>query len=663
MALVGSIAIEMSVRTANMQKGLKAAQKSVSAFGVKATAALSGFDAKIGGVGKAVVGVVNDFYIRPLARGARAIGRFGRSIGDSVHAGLSPVRAFGSVVADTGKAIGGVVNDFYLRPFAKLARVAGGVGGKLMSPFAGKGKLAAGGLLQMGENMAGMAMTTAKFGRAIAGIGLKGAAAGFTMMGSAVRGTVGALREGVNALGAFAIKGGAIAAFGLYKVAKAASSLTEQMNRAKILFGQDSAYIIDQAKLMGDAFGVSRSMFISTASELGGMFKGAGYSARDAAQLGVAFTKLAKDVGSATQMSDEEVFTRMASGIAGEAEAVRRWGVDLTEANLKVKATAMNMKIMGGELSQQQKTQVRVAILTEKLAYAQGDLARTADEAENATKGLVGRFENLMETVGKALLPIVGSAMSQLQVGVEALSMTWKSMTAGIVSDQVGVVGAVGETANSMGWLQKSVGFVADAFQVLKIGFYGVQSFITAGIAKIVGALASMAGALDSMMQSFGMAGTGIGDLLSNVAGDLGKLSESQFAQMQSQLAAPAASEGVNAAFKAAQGRISAMRAEAMKPGVDISKLKPAGEVAKKPGETKFASASAFGSQEAANAVLRSRYGASAGGKGPEDVTAKNTGRMVTLLEQAVGAGRRVGADVGGAGNIGEVLGAIWKNF
>jgi hypothetical protein len=240
--------------------------------------------------------------------------------------------------------------------------------------------------------------------------------------------------------------------------------------------------------------------------------------------------------------------------------------------------------------------------------------------------------------------------------------MTWQSMTAGIVNDQVGVVGAVGETANSMGYLQQAVGFVADAFQTLKIGFYAVQSFITSGISAIVQGFSGLGSALDYIVEKLTGAKLGIGDFMDAYAEDLGRLSATQYAAFQTELARPAASESVNASFAAAQERIKAMRTEATKPGVDVTQFKPTeGLAAPKSTDTKFASAARVGSSEATNAILRSRYGGGAGGRQPEEQTAKNTARTVQLLERIAGATMAGGANLATAQMLGG--GVLASNF
>jgi hypothetical protein len=594
-ALIGTIAINMTARTEQVTRAMNKAAAAVSGFGAVAAKSVGGFGAQMADAGRATAGVVNQFYVKPFMKAARVIGGVGKEIG------------------------------------ASLGWAAKGVSG----PFNRAGNVVAG--------------FTAMLGRNLLQVGIGGAVGGFRLLTKAAGASVRVLRESANVLGRGAAIGAGIAAVGLYKAARAASSLAEQTDRAKNTFGPASAEMIKQANAMAGAFGISKSMFLNTASGLGSQFQGLGYADKDAVALGIHLTKLGLDAKSRFQIPVEEAMDRMRSAIAGESESVRKWGVNLDEANLKIKAQAMGMKILGGQLTQAQKAQVRVVLIEERFKNIQGDLAKTAGSAENATMGLMGRLENLAATIGTAFLPIVGSAMVELQTGVEALSMTWQAWTKGVVNDQVGVVGSVGETAGAMGLLQKSVGFVADSFQALKIGFYLTQSYITSGIAQIVDGFAVLGKSLDWLLAKVGKS-SGIGEFLNTYSADLKRISESQYASYQNELTKNPASDSVNAAFAAAQARIKGMQAEAMAPGVDVTKLAPKSEaVEKKAAEPKFASAAEAGSKEAANAILQSRYG-STSSKGPADVTARNTteaNRYLARIAAAVGA--NAGASAGSA--------------
>jgi hypothetical protein len=554
---------------------------------------------------------------------------------------------FGGLMADAGRATKGVIDQFYVAPFRKAGKSIGGIGKEIGQSLAWAGKGLEGPFNRAGNAVGAFSVM---LGRNLAQVGIGGAVGSFKLLTKAAGTSVRVMRQTVNVLGQGAAIGGGIAALGLYKAARAASSLAEQTDRARSTFGPFASGILKEADVMAGAYGMTKSLFIDTASGLAGQFQGLGYADKDAVTLGVHLTKLGMDAKSRFQIPMEEAMTKISSAMAGESEAVKRWGIDLTETNLKIKAEAMGIKALAGGLTQAQKAQVRVALMEEKLSKVRGDLAKTSGSAENATAGLMGRLENLAATVGTALLPTVGNAMVQLQTGVEALSMTWTSMTKGVVNDQVGVVGAMGESAQAMGWFQKSVGFVADAFQVMKVGFYFAQSVITSGIATMIKGFGQLGASVDWLLVKLGQKSTGAGAFLNTYADDLKRLSASQAAMASQELVKAPLSDSVNAAFAAAQARIKGMQAEAMKPGVDVTKLAPkSAEIEKKGVETKFASAAESGSKEATNAILQSRYGASAG-KGPEEATAKNTGRMVAVLERiAVNTGANAGAAAGSA--------------
>jgi len=490
---------------------------------------------------------------------------------------------------------------------------------------------------------------------------------------------------------------GGIGAAGLYKTATAASSLGEQTDRAVAILGKkNAAQVFDTAKQLGTAFGVSQSEFTGSVGKLGGQFVGMGYAKDDATKLSIAFSKLALDMSSVTQVPVEEAFTRMASGLSGESEAVKAWGVDLQEANVKLKMQVMGMKATGGEFTQQQKSQARMAIMIEKLAYAQGNLAGTADSAENAGKGLQGRIENLSAQIGTTFLPIVADALTQINVGVTALSIVWEGWFGVVDSTQVGVINSVKKQSDAMGWLQKSVGWVADTWQEFGKTFSYVQSYITAGLSKMIGGIAQFGGAIAVMTN--GVAGLSIENekMLNNMSADLKRLSKEEYKTYGEKSKAPPASDQVNKLFEEAKSRIELARAEASKTGFELLKDLPtavaaagagalmaaapaplpvpvaaAGDTlaekekkAKVPRTTRehFAKAAVVGTQEAANAFLRSRYGGGAG-KRPEEQTATNTARAVEYLKQIATtiSGSGAGAVMEAPGSIiGTVLGGLF---
>lgn len=580
MALIGSIAINMTTDTRAFRAGL-----------ARASAALQGFNK----IGKTLFNS-NPFFT--LMAG-----------GITAAKGIKQMQGFGKALSDASTEARVLFN-------AGLFGIEGG-----LHVFRNLVEDTAPALLRFSAGLGAM-------GIGLARIALAPVIKGLRLFGAALAGTIAVTRQAVNRLGELAAVAGGLAAYAIYRLTMAAGGLGEQTDRSRVVFGKFSGVVIDESNRMAEAFGVSRSAFLASASAFGSIFKAAGFDQKQAALLSTHFVKLAADLSSLAHIPVDQALEKIQSGLAGQVRPLREVGVFMSEEAIKSYAAAHGIGALNRELTESEKIQARVGFITEALKDAQGNLAQTADSAMNASRGLAGRLENLAQTIGTALLPVVGSSLSELQTGVQALSMAWQDWTRGAVSSQVGVVGAVGEAAASMGWFQKSIGFVADAWQTMKLGFYAAQSFISSGLSNIVKGLGTLAKAIDFALEKLTGKKSGLSDFMRTFSEDLDRLSQEQWKKFQTELAKPPASDGVNAWFAKAQERIKAMREEAAKAGVDVSKITPAstpGQAAKPAeGMAKFASAAVAGTREATNAILRGVYGGPAT-KGPADQTAKNT--------------------------------------
>src|SRR3546814_10879060 len=95
------------------------------------------------------------------------------------------------------------------------------------------------------------------------------------------------------------------------------------------------------------------------------------------------------------------------SGLSGESEPLRDFGVFLTEANVKAKALEMGLTGVGDELTEQEKILARYQLVLEATKNAQGDVARTSDSTSNQMRRAAAAFEELRVAIGMKLLPVV----------------------------------------------------------------------------------------------------------------------------------------------------------------------------------------------------------------------------------------------------------------
>lgn len=184
-----------------------------------------------------------------------------------------------------------------------------------------------------------------------------------------------------------------------------ASAVEEMENKFRVVFGEEAPRATEELDRFADR--VNRSTFdlMEMASTLQDTFVPLGFTRKAAADLSVEMTKLATDVASFNNASDTDVIRDFQSAIVGNHETVRKYGIIITEATLKQEAYESGIAALGSELSNAEKVQARLNLITEGTADAHGDAAETATSFENASKGLAASIKDLEVVVGEGLIP------------------------------------------------------------------------------------------------------------------------------------------------------------------------------------------------------------------------------------------------------------------
>jgi hypothetical protein len=115
---------------------------------------------------------------------------------------------------------------------------------------------------------------------------------------------------------------------------------------------------------------------------------------------------LASDLASFNNTPVDDALNALRSGLSGETEPLKRFGVALNDVTLKNKALAMGLiETTSGVLPPAIKAQVTYALVMEQTKLAQGDYARTSAGTANTIKTLQARFADASVAVGNMLLP------------------------------------------------------------------------------------------------------------------------------------------------------------------------------------------------------------------------------------------------------------------
>lgn len=257
------------------------------------------------------------------------------------------------------------------------------------------------------------------------------------------------------------------------KAVDAASDLDETKNKVSVVFGSMAADVLAWSETSAEALGQSQEQALAAAGTYGNLFVSLGLAQQPAAEMSTSLVQLASDLASFNNANPEDVLQALRSGLSGEVEPLKKFGIAMNEATLKAKAMELGMGDNLQELTEAQKLQLRYALILDQTTTAQGDFARTADGLANSTRIAKAQLTDAAAALGTQLLPYALQAVR-------------------FISDLVGKFQAL--TPEQQKWILIIGGVVAVAGPLLVI----IGSLVTA-IGAIIPVVTAVAGALSGV--------------------------------------------------------------------------------------------------------------------------------------------------------------------
>ena len=229
-----------------------------------------------------------------------------------------------------------------------------------------------------------------------------------------------------KALGGIAtVVGGALAAAGIGTFFKstitAASDLQESLNAVSVSFGEATEGIASLGETAASRLGLSTNQFNAIATQFSGFAANIAGEGGDVVGFIDQLTTRGADFASVFNIEVNEALRLFQSGLAGETEPLRRFGLDLSAATVESFAYANGIADVGDTLTEAQKQQARYGALLEQTNKVQGDFANTSDGLANSQRILKANFADMQATIGAALLPAFASLSKSLVPVVEQL--------------------------------------------------------------------------------------------------------------------------------------------------------------------------------------------------------------------------------------------------
>lgn len=201
-----------------------------------------------------------------------------------------------------------------------------------------------------------------------------------------------------------------------------ASDLSESTNKARVVFGKYFGEVNKFAKRASDHLMMTRQEALESTATLGNLFVSMRLGAKPAAEMSTRMVQLATDLSSFNNVPVADALDAIRSGLIGESEPMRKFGVMLDDASLRQKALAMGLvKTTKEVLPPSVKAQAAYALILEKTKTAQGDAERTAGGLANSQKRLTAKTKELKTRLGEMLLPLKQKSVAALEGLVEFL--------------------------------------------------------------------------------------------------------------------------------------------------------------------------------------------------------------------------------------------------
>lgn len=245
-----------------------------------------------------------------------------------------------------------------------------------------------------------------------------------------------------------------------------ASDLQEAASKVGVVFGPQSLGAFQAWAAGADkAIGQSKQQALGAVGTFGNLLTAMGVTTDQAGMMSLGMTSLASDLASFNNTSVDDALLALRSGLTGETEPLKRFGVNLNEATLKAKAMELGLSDGKGVLDANAKAQAAYALIMEQTSKAQGDFARTSDGLANKQRIMSAQWENAKTSLGQAFLPVatavVGFLSDKMIPGLlavkDAVAEAWEFFAGGWSGEFTGEGEGVLRFLNELGLRLRAV--------------------------------------------------------------------------------------------------------------------------------------------------------------------------------------------------------------
>jgi hypothetical protein len=260
----------------------------------------------------------------------------------------------------------------------------------------------------------------------------------------------------------------------LGKAVMSASNFEAEFEGVNQVFKDAAGSVQAFAEAASQTAGLSATEALRASKTFGLFATGAGLGVDAAANFSTTMVQLAGDLGSFNDVPTADALAAIQSGLMGQAEPLRQFGVFLDDARLKsalLNATGIEVS---GTLGTQEKMMAAYYAILEQTTIQQGDYVKYQDTLGNSLKTISTDFENLTRDIGMMLIPVITEAMPVIkematEIGEKLktaiASIDWKALIQAVVDFTVFLV----QNAETIARVVAAIFILNTAFKLMAV--------------------------------------------------------------------------------------------------------------------------------------------------------------------------------------------------
>lgn len=192
-----------------------------------------------------------------------------------------------------------------------------------------------------------------------------------------------------------------------------ANSFTERIDDK---FSKMSGLTLNKEKNLIEAssaktLGLNLTEITQYASGIASITNAIGLTGETSLATSKALTMLAGDLGSLKNLDFETVSANLQSALTGQARALYKYGIDVTNATLETYAYAAGVEKSVSKMTQAEKAQLRLLAILDQSKVSWGDLANTINSPSNMLRQLKNNLAEVGTVLGQLFIPVLSKTL------------------------------------------------------------------------------------------------------------------------------------------------------------------------------------------------------------------------------------------------------------